>query len=66
MTDSQLAAKVHQDMESEGLYEYFCFHGPGFEDLVKLGFDLEKIQSALKASMYLDSVFSEVEEMVEV
>lgn len=63
---AELASKVHQAMESEGVYEYFCSHGPEFEDLVKLGFDLEKIQAGVKAAMYLDCIFGEVEEMVEI
>ena len=65
MSDPKLAAKVHSEIENDGIYDYFSKNGPDYEDLVNLGFDKEKIQTAFKASIFLDGVFGEVEEMME-
>jgi len=59
----ELASDLFNKMDSEGVYYYFCSYGPDYGDLKKLGFDVDKIKEAVKHAMYLDSVYSELEEM---
>jgi len=59
----ELANDLFNKMDMEGVYYYFCSYGPDYEDLKKLGFDVTKIKEAVKHAMYLDGVYSELEDM---
>jgi len=66
LTDKEkqvLASDIFYKMDSEGPSYYFTSYGPDYEALEKLGFNIDKIKEAVKGAMYLDGVYSELEEM---
>ncbi len=65
MSKQEIASDLFYKMDSEGVSYYFTSYGPDYDALKKLGFDVDKIKKAVESANYLDTVFSEIEEMAE-
>ena len=60
----ELAAELFHSMDNEGISYYFTQYGYDEKDFEKLGFDTKEISKAVEGINYLNSIYSDLEEMM--